>query len=157
MEPLVEALDAVPLGNLIPPGLSLNLETAVLAVFTDLDGRIAAMAGGTRYLGYPDLPGALECLEGGGDAAARFAGDMAAARALAGGEAPPTAAADSEAAGILAVRLNAVHSMDWGCDSCGGLVYDAPIEVDWAGRTVAGVQFEAEFTGGAWDVVIWAC
>ena len=56
------------------------------------------------------------------------------------------------------MRLTAIHSMNWGCDSCGGLEYDAAIEVDWAGRTVAdGVQFEAEFTGGAWDVVIWAC
>ena len=77
MAPIVEALDAVPLGDLIPPGLSLDLEIAVLAVFTDLDSRIAALAGGMRYLGYPDLPGALDCLEGGGAAATRFAADLA--------------------------------------------------------------------------------
>jgi hypothetical protein len=148
--PIVEALDAVPLGDLIPPGLSLDLETAVLAVLTDLDGRIAAMAGGMRYLGYPDLPGALDCLEGGGAPAERFGADLASARDLAQDEAPPAAAADSEEAGILAVR--------WGCDSCGGLEYDAPIAVDWTGRTVAdGVQFEADFAGGTWHVEIWAC
>ena len=157
VEPIVEALDARPLGALIPAGLSLPLETAVLAALTDLDSRIAALAGGTRYLGYPDQEGALDCLEGGGEAAARFPGDLTAARTLATEEAPPSAAPDSEAAGILAVRLAAIHSMNWGCDSCGGLVYDGPIEVDWAGRTVAGVQFEAEFTGGAWEVTIWAC
>jgi hypothetical protein len=130
----------------------------VLAVYTDLDSRIAALQGGARYLGYPDLPGALGCFEGGGAAAARFPGDLAAARALAGSEPPPSAAPDSAEAGILAVRLTAVHSMNNGCDSCGGLIYDGPIEVDWAGRTVAGgVEFEAEFTGGAWDILIYAC
>ncbi len=158
VEPIVEALDAAPLADLIPPGLSLELETAVLAVYTDLDSRVAALAGGTRYLGYPDLAGALDCFEWGGDAAARFAADLARARDLAQDEAPPNAAADSEEAGILAVRLTAIHSMNWGCDSCGGLVYDAAIEVDWAGRTVAGgVEFEAEFTGGTWDILIYAC
>jgi hypothetical protein len=158
VEPMVNALDAVPLGDLIPPGLSSELETVVLAVFTDLDSRIAALAGGMRYLGYPDLTGALSCLSGGGDSAARFPGDLAAARALAAQQAAPTASADSEAAGILAVRLTAIHSMNWGCDSCGGLVYDVPIEVDWAGRTVGGgVQFDAEFSGGAWHIVIMAC
>jgi hypothetical protein len=156
--PIVDALDAVPLGALIPPGLSLPLETAVLAVFTDLDGRIGALQGAARYLGYPDQPGALDCLEGGGEAAARFPGDLAAARALADAEAPPAAAPDSVEAGILAVRLTAIHSMNFGCDSCGGLIYDGPIEVDWPGRTVGGgVEFVAEFTGGAWDIVIMAC
>jgi len=155
--PIVGALDARPLGALIPAGLSLPLETAVLAVLTDLDSRIAALAGGVRYLDYPDKPGALDCLEGGGQAAARFPGDLAAARSLADGEAPPSAAPDSEAAGILAVRLTAIHSMNWGCDSCGGLVYDGPIEVDWAGRTVAGVEFEATFSGGERDILIYAC
>lgn len=156
--PIVDALDAVPLGVLIPPGLSEGLETAVLAVFADLDSRIGALQGAVRYLGYPDQPGALACLDGGGRSAARFGADMAAARSLADAEAPPTAAPDSAEAGILAVRLTAIHSMDFGCDSCGGLEYDAPIEVDWAGRTVAGgVEFEAEFTGGAWDILIYAC
>lgn len=156
--PIVDALDAVPLGGLIPAGLSEGLETAVLAVFTDLDSRISALQGGVRYLGYPDEPGALGCLEGGGRSAARFGTDLAAARSLADAEAPPTAAPDSVEAGILAVRLTAIHSMNFGCDSCGGLEYDGPIEVDWPGRTVAGgVEFEAEFTGGAWDILIYAC
>lgn len=156
--PIVDALDAVPLGGLIPAGLSLPLETAVLAVFTDLDSRIGALQGAVRYLGYPDKPGALGCLEGGGRAATRFPGDLAAARTLADGEAPPTAAPDSAEAGILAVRLTAIHSMNFGCDSCGGLEYDGPIEVDWPGRTVGGgVEFEATFSGGTWEILIYAC
>lgn len=155
--PVVDALDAVPLGGLIPGGLSLELETAVLAVFADLDGRTAALAGGVRLLGYPDLEGAVDCLTGGGPPATRFAADLARARELAGREPPPTAAPDSPEAGILAVRLTAIHSMNWGCDSCGALLYDAPLPVDWAGRTVSGVEFEATFEAGAWQIVIYAC
>ncbi|HSQ37626.1 MAG TPA: hypothetical protein VLS92_07025, partial [Acidimicrobiia bacterium] len=52
---VVAALGAVPLGLLIPAGLSLDLETAVLAVFADLDGRISALAGGVRGVDYPDM------------------------------------------------------------------------------------------------------
>jgi len=156
--PLVDALDAVPLGELIPGGLTLNLETAVLRVFADLDGRVSALAGGVRILGYPDLEWALDCLTGAGPAATRFPADLAQARALAGLEPPPTAAPDSAEAGILAVRLAAIHSMNWGCESCGVLDYDAPIEVDWAGGTVAGgVEFEATFEAGTWEVLIYAC
>jgi hypothetical protein len=156
--PVVDALDAVPLSLLIPGGLSPDLETAVLATFTDLDGRIAALAGGVRGVDYPDMEFVINCLTGGGPAATRFPDDLARARELAGREPPPTAAADSPEAGILAVRLAAIHSMNWGCDSCGGLEYDAPIEVDWAGRTVAGgVEFEAAFEEGAWQILIYAC
>lgn len=155
--PVVEALDAVPLGALVPGGLSLDLQTAVLRVFADLDGRVSALAGGVRILGYPDLEWALDCLTGAGPAADRFPADLAVARGLAALEPPPIAAADSPEAGILAARLAAIHSMNWGCESCGVVDYDAPIPVDWAGRTVAGVEFEASFEGGAWRVVIYAC
>lgn len=155
--PVVDALDAVPLGLLIPGGLSLDLETAVLAVYTDLDGRVSALAGGVRAVGYSELEWALDCLANGGPASTRFAADLARARELARLEPPPTAAADSPEAGIVAVRLAAIHSMNWGCESCGGLEYDVPLPVDWAGRRVAGVEFEATYEAGAWQVVIWAC
>lgn len=154
--PVVEALDAVPLGLLIPGGLSLDLETAVLRVFADLDGRISALYGGVHFLEW-DPDAAVGCLTGAGPAATRFPDDLADARALAELEPPPTAAPDSPDAGILAVRLSAIHSMNWGCESCGVLNYDAALPVDWAGRTVAGVEFEATFTAGAWEILIYAC
>ncbi len=154
--PVVEALDAVPLGLLIPGGLSLGLETAVLRVFADLDGRIAALSGGMYFLDW-DPVAAMECLTGAGPFANRFPADLADAREQAALEPPPTAAADSQEAGSLAVRLAAIHSMNWGCESCGVLDYDAPLPVDWAGRTVSGVEFEASFNGVSWDVVIYAC
>jgi hypothetical protein len=58
----------------------------------------------------------------------------------------------------MAVRMEAIQSMNWGCDSCGGVEYDEPIPVDWVGRTLlGGVEFEASFTGGVWEVLIYAC
>jgi hypothetical protein len=155
--PVVEALDAVPLAALIPGGLSAEVEAAVLRVFADLDGRVSALAGGVRILGYPDVEWAVDCLTGAGPAATRFPDDLAVARARAAQEPAPTASPDSPEAGILAVRLAAIHSMNWGCESCGVVDYDAPLPVDWEGRTVSGVQFEATFEDGAWDILIWAC
>ncbi len=151
----VDALDAVPLGLLIPPGLSSNLEVKVLAVFADLDSRIAALDGGARYEG--DVQFSLDCLGTGGTSADRFAADLATAKALAAQQAAPTAAPDSEAGGILAVRLTAIHSMNWGCDSCGGVVYTSAMPVDWAAQTVLGVEFDSSFHDGAWDILIYAC
>jgi hypothetical protein len=155
--PVVDALDTTPLRNLIPGGLSSDLETAVLAVFADLDSRISALAGGVRNTEWGEVEWALDCLSNGGRSFDRYPADLAEARELAGREPPPTAAADSEAAGIVAVRLEAIHSMNWGCESCGGVEYDTPLSVDWAGRTIIGVEFEATYTGAGWDVVIAAC
>ncbi len=136
------------------------LTAALLAaVFTDLDSRISSLEGGVRnVVDQSSMEWAMDCLGNGSDSADRFPADLAAAEAAAHLEAPPTAAADSEAAGILAVRITAIHSMNWGCESCGGLVYDAALPVDWDAHTVSdGVEFEATFDGGVWEIVIFAC
>jgi hypothetical protein len=157
-EAAVNALDAGPVAELIPAGLSPNLERAVLAVYADLDSRIAAMQGSINHMfpGEHDL--VIHCLiDNGQTSFQRFDADLTAAKNLAASEPFPTAAPDSEAAGILAVRIAAIHSMNFGCDACGGLQYDAHIPVDWPGRTVSGVNFDAAFAGGEWVIVIYAC
>lgn len=157
----IGALSAHRLGELIPPGLDVDLETAVLAVYTDLESRIASLDGGVRYLNqgeYSDVEGTLLCLDLGSDSNARFGADLAAAKALAAASPAPTAAADSVEAGVLAVRLETIRLMNWGCDSCGGVAIDEPIAVDWAGQTVVdGVAFDATYSGGTWDILIYAC
>jgi hypothetical protein len=157
----IGALSTHLLAGLIPPGLDIDLETAVLAVYADLESRIASLDGGVRYLNqgeYSDVEGTLLCLSFGSDSNARFGDDLAAAKALAESSPRPTAAADSEAAGVLAVRLETIRLMNWGCDSCGGVAVDDPIPVDWAGQTVIdGVEFEATFSGGMWEILIHAC
>jgi hypothetical protein len=157
----ISALGTNLLTGLIPPGLDIDLETAVLAVYADLESRIAALDGGVRYLNqgeFSDVEFTMLCLGLGSDSNARFDDDLAAARALAATSPRPTAAADSEEAGVLAVRIETIRLMNWGCDSCGGVAIDDPIAVDWAGRTVTdGVEFDASFIGGAWDIMIHAC
>ena len=152
----IDGLGAAPLEPLIPAGLSPDLEIAVLAVFADLDSRIAALAGGARNAWDEEF--ARICLGYGGESADRFEEDLATAWALAHMEPPPTAAPDSETAGMLAVQLALIGQGDWGCDSCGGVSYDGPLEVDWEGRTILGtVEFEAIFNGTSWEISIHAC
>lgn len=152
----IASLDATSLDSLIPPGLSPDLEVAVLAVYADLDSRIAALDGGARYPG--DGEYALTCLGLGGESADRFDDDLATAISLAGAEPPPSAAANSPAAGVLAVRLSAIHGMNWGCDSCGGTTYTEAFPVDWEGQTLlGGVDFEGTFNGASWEILIYAC
>ena len=56
------------------------------------------------------------------------------------------------------MRLRAIQSMNSGCDSCGGVAYDAPIEVDWGGSSIiGGPDFEATFEDGGWQILIYAC
>ena len=56
----IEAFDAAPLAEEIPPGLSPGLETAALAVYADLESRVAALHGAVRFMG--DLDDVLFCL-----------------------------------------------------------------------------------------------
>lgn len=160
----IAALSSDPVAELIPAGMNIDLETAVLAVFADLDSRVAALQGAAdRVFVLPDgtvnVEDALFCLGLGSESKERFASDLAASRALADRlPAQPAVALDSPEAGILAVRLSAIVSMNIGCDSCGGVAYEEPIEVDWEGRTVFGsVGFEAEFDGTQWQIIIFAC
>ncbi len=154
----VNALNAGPVAELIPAGLSPNLERAVLAVYADLDSRIAAMQQAASHMFPTEHDYVMDCLALGGTSFYRFDNDLNQAKALAALEPPPTAAPDSEAAGVLAVRIAAIHSMNFGCESCGGVQYDSHIPVDWAGRTVAGgVNFDANFVGGSWVILIYAC
>ncbi len=156
----INALDASPVVSQIPPGLSLSLETAVLGVLADLQSRIAALQGAVRLLNgnVSEVPFALDCLENGGLSADRFAGDVDRAVALAALEPPPTAAPDSVPAGVLAVRVETIRSMNFGCDGCGGMAYTEAIPIDWdAGLIMEGVGFEASFDGVGWQILIYAC
>lgn len=153
------------IGELIPAGMDLDLETAVLVVYTDLESRVAALDGATRTVDpgvdppvIGDLDYALICLSGGGESKARFADDLAAARQLATQSPPqPAVAPDSLEAGALALRLNAISLFNYGCDNCGGAVLEEAIPVDWEAHTVAGAGFEAEFDGTEWQIRINAC
>jgi hypothetical protein len=155
-EAAIAELDTAPLRALIPAGLDPALEVAVLAVFADLDSVASSLAGAVRFASYgEDLD---VCLGLGSDSLERHDADRSLMLQLASTTAAPTAAADSPEAGVLAVRLEAIHSMNWGCDSCGGVAYDQAIPVDWDARTVLdGVGFEPTLVDGRWEISILAC
>lgn len=155
-EAAIDALDTTPLRRLVPPGLTPDLEVAVLAVFADLDSRASALAGAVRFHEWAPED-VMICLDYGAVSFRRFDDDFARMLDLALVSPVPTAAPDSTEAGILAVRMEAIHSRDWGCDSCGGVQYDQPFPVDWEGRTILGVEFEATFDGTEWQILIYAC
>ena len=146
----IDALDAAPMGRLVPPGLIGDLERAVLAVYADLDSRIASLQGGVR------LGGDLVCLGLGAESARAFVADLATARELATTAPPPTATLDSPEAGTLAARLSYIHGSNTCCDGCGGFAYDEVIEVDWEGRIfgpgLINAPFVATFDGAHWEV-----
>lgn len=172
----VRALGNAPAAQAIPAGLPAALLRDVLVVYGDLASRTAAFGGVKVYgssgialpLGGPQANAVLRGLANGAPAAARFGGDLAAARALAQ-QTPPlaVAAADSQAAAELALRLTSIdHHND--CDETfGGW---APTELEpvvWqpsSGQhpglyegTIGGIRFQATYTAHVWDIVIYAC
>ena len=59
---------------------------------------------------------------------------------------------------ISCPRTEAIRLPNWGCDSCGGGVYEETHPVDWEDRKVlGGVTFDAELRGGAWVIRVHAC
>lgn len=161
---LVTALTVQPLVSLIPAGMDPELETAILAVYTDLESRIAALDGGVRYLDPTErrpeqVEYALDCLQNGSESNTRFGDDVDTAKTLAA-TLPPLipAAPESVEAGMLALKIELIGSFNYGCDSCGGAVWDGSLPIDWERRTLAdGVGFEATFNGTEWEILIYAC
>lgn len=147
---VIFGLTAAPLKDLVSGGMDEGLEVAVLAVFADLDSRIAALMGGVEY------GGDLDCLGFGGESARRFPLDLAAARSMAVAAAPLTAAADSPEAGMVAARLTYIEGSNSCCGSCGGYAYEESIAIDWENRIFGpgfiNAPFVATFDGVSWQV-----
>ena len=101
--------------------------------------------------------------------AARFGGDLAAARALAG-ETPPVTppAPDSRPAAELALRIYQIEQRNSGCMECGGYVFTTLSPIVWQPENepiighsdgyINGIRFRVDYhTGQGWSVTIWAC
>jgi hypothetical protein len=143
-------------GRLIPGGLPIELETALLQVFAGLDSRVSALRNGTDIaLASGD---SAHCFQTGAESAADFEADLRAARQLASNAPPSTAAPGAPETGMTAVRAAYIHGSNWCCDSCGGFLYDAPMDVDWNAEIIAHrdvdaeVEFDAVFNGTYWQV-----
>jgi hypothetical protein len=119
----------------------------------------------TRPPGEPVDRELLAELGNGHAAAERFAGDLAAARALADSlPAVTVAASDSRQAAELLLLLQYVQKANWGCDSRGGFVATELPPIDWQTETsgTIGTPVGIEFTATLgpdrqWQVNILAC
>ena len=144
---VIYILNADFLVQMIPGGMTEDLEVAVLAVFADLDSRIASLLGGVED---------LSCLAAGGESARRFPDDLAAARNLAATSLAIATTPDSPESGMVAARLVYIQGSNWCCGSCGGYAYEEQIEVDWEGRVFGpgwiDAPFVATFDGEIWQV-----
>jgi hypothetical protein len=163
-----EAAAAIPAG--LPPALLLK----VLTVQSDLFSRSAALSGGIGARGDfngQGLQRATTCLKNGAEAAKQFASDLAAAQTLAAASPPLVATAPgSHAAGELAVRLEELKGLNYGCAACGGQLLTELAPVTWydvprtspawgtSNGDIGGLTFGATYTAGkGWNIQIHAC
>ena len=171
----IRAIDVQKLGKAVPAGMPESLQTQTLLVYSDLVSRYyslrsADMADHQQPLNRSEGRGEyiLACLPNGAPAAARFAADLSALRALSASLPRfAVAAPDSRTAAGVAARVEHIRLINGGCLSCGGEVFTKPIAVIWttasAGAkhlkgTVAGGDFSADYEpGDGWLVIIRAC
>lgn len=169
----VAAADPAPAAKLIPAGLDPALLQAVLLTQSELTSRYFAMRRvrtGTFPTNELEAKDVLLCLGLGANPAARFAADLAAAKALAGSLPLATPiAADSRPAAELAIRLQDLLLRNSGCDSCGGSVVTELTPIVWAQQpswsgdlawdgNIGGIAFRAIYapTDG-WRIELNAC
>jgi hypothetical protein len=171
----VRAADLRPVSRAIPAGLSHDLQQSVILVLSDLASRRYAMQGfATAGPVDPDDVNSdrtnaqlLADLQNGHAAAARFDGDLAAARALAAAGAPvpqvPTRSRLTAEALVLAEYVRVANA---GCNARGGAVLTELPQLEWrdipgspdAEGTVDGVAFNADLrASGTWEVYLFAC
>jgi hypothetical protein len=170
----IRALGNAPVARTIPAGLPTGLLRDVLVVYGDLASRTAAFTGVRVYgysgrvlpIGGPDAKEVLRGLRNGAPAAARFSGDLAAARTLAG-QTPvvPIAAPESRAAAELALRLRSIDLVNDCSYTFGGYAPTSFEPVVWQpgtgpghyAGTISGVRFQATYTDHTWEIMIYAC
>jgi hypothetical protein len=170
-EPVAKAVrnaDLAPVATAIPAGLPRELLRAVVLVYSDLASRRYAMADFSVATtidpgAYPNSQDLLRELGNGHAAAARFPGDLAAARALAGRTpAVSTPPASSRAAAEVLLFARYVEGVNGGCGSRGGHVMTELPAIVWDGRpgggTIGSAPFSAEIRAdGTWHVRLNGC
>ena len=175
----VNAIDTKAVVRAIPGGLTPRELGSVLQVYADLSSRRAAFNRVLEYAGESPLPRTstdakdlLSCLGHGTAAAARFADDLAASRALAAASAPvKVAPLRSRLTAEVAIRAHGIDLPNNGCGECGGVV-PRPIvlypivwkRVDlgpgsvWDGTVGTSGLFTARYVPGqGWDIQSNAC
>lgn len=173
----VRGIELAPVASALPVGLPTEMLREVLVIYGDLASRTDALNGVLMYgssgrelpIGGPEAQSVLRGLRNGAPAAARFNGDLAAARTLAQQTPPVTIAApDSRAALELALRLQSI-SLRNSCDEeFGGYAPTSLETIVWQPSTdqhsshyeglIGGIRFTADYTvQHGWKINIYAC
>ncbi len=173
----VRGIDLAPAAAALPAGLPAQMLRQVLVVYGDLASRHGAFGGVDIYgfsghplpIGGKDAKSVLRGLRNGAPAAARFNGDLTAARTLAQRTPPVTVAApDSRAALELALRLQSIGNRNNCSMMFGGYVPTSLAPIVWQPSTgqhsshyegsIGGVRFTGEYTTQhGWNIIIHAC
>jgi len=169
----VKAADPTSAGRLIPAGLNGKLLHAVILVQSDLVSRWYAfrpVLEPSTGVASQDRERLHDCLANGAPAAARFAADLAAARATAAASPPARRVApSSHAAAKVPLQLAFMTTANGGCESCGGQLAVTLPTIDWHHHraaegmpsfdgTIGGILFRARYhTGAGWHVLLNAC
>ena len=173
----VRGIELAPVASALPAGLPTEMLREVLVVYGDLASRTGAFNGVRMYgssgrelpIGSPEAQSVLRGLRNGAPAAARFNGDLAAARTLAQQTPPVTVAApDSRAALELALRLQSISLRNSCSEEFGGYAPTSLETIVWQPSTdqhsshyeglVGGVRFSADYTvQHGWTIIIYAC
>lgn len=173
----VREIDLAPVASALPAGLPTGMLRDVLVVYGDLSSRSAALNGVRMYgssgrelpIGSPDANSVLRGLHNGAPAAARFSGDLAAARTLAQQTPPVTIAApDTRAALELALRIRSVGLRNSCAEQFGGYAPASLEPLVWQPVTgqhsshyhglIGGIEFTADYSvGHGWNIMLYAC
>jgi hypothetical protein len=173
----MRGIELAPVASALPAGLPTEMLREVLVVYGDLASRTDALNGVRAYgssgrelpIGSLEAQSVLRGLRNAAPAAARFNGDLAAARILA--QQTPLviiAAPDSRAALELALRLQSI-SLRNSCDEdFGGYAPTSLETIVWQPSTdqhsshyqglIGGIRFAADYTvQHGWKINIYAC
>jgi len=173
----VRGIELAPVASALPAGLPTEMLREVLVVYGDLASRTDALNGVQAYgssgrqlpIGSPQAQSVLRGLHNAAPAAARFNGDLSAARTLAQQTPLMTVAApDSLTALELALRLQSI-SLRNSCDEdFGGYAPTSLETIVWQPSTdqhsshyqglIGGIRFTADYTvQHGWKINIYAC
>lgn len=172
----VRGIELAPVASALPAGLPTGMLRKVLVVYGDLASRTDAFNGVRGYgssgrelpIGGPEAQSVLRGLRNGAPAAARFNGDLAAARTLAQQTPLVTIAApDSRAALELALRLQSISLRDACSEEYGGYAPTSLETIVWQPSDqhsshyeglVGGTRFTADYTvQHGWKIIVYAC
>lgn len=146
------------LKQLIPSGLPPVLESKVLGIFANLVSRISGLRGTFYHADMSDIGEVIairnSCFRNVLSSQNQFKELLTDAKVLAHSQPFSARTPASIAAAEMAIRVAYIWKVNNCCDSCGGYLYEEPLDISWDNHTVNGIKFNATFNGQEWEVFL---